>query len=103
MSMGSILRVPVFSSRQLASDVDRLVAEFNLHLLAAVPDPTAVPYERVAVRPRLGLVLGDEDRGVDALWLERCRERITIPMREGAGSLNVAVAAGILIHGLTRR
>jgi tRNA G18 (ribose-2'-O)-methylase SpoU len=103
VSMGSILRVPVAKSERLNDLVDGLIGRFGLELLAAVPDPAAVPYDQVARPLRLGLVLGDEDRGVEPMWLEKCRQRITIPMREGAGSLNVAVAAGILIHGLLRR
>jgi tRNA G18 (ribose-2'-O)-methylase SpoU len=89
-------------SGRLLEDVDRLKELFDLQLLAAVPDPGAVPFDQVACGPRLGLVLGDEDRGIEPDWLDRCQTRITIPMRKGAGSLNVAVAAGILIHGLSR-
>ena len=47
-------------------------------------------------------MLGDEDQGIDLAWLAKCHQKITIPMRKSAGSLNVAVAAGILIHGLTQ-
>ena len=32
----------------------------------------------------------------------KMRPEVTIPMRPGAGSLNVAVAAGILLHAFTR-
>jgi tRNA G18 (ribose-2'-O)-methylase SpoU len=103
VSMGSILRVPVMASERLSDDLDRVIKVFDLRLLAAVTDPAAVPYDQVSRPPRLGLLLGDEDRGIEPDWLGRCHERITIPMREGAGSLNVAVAAGILIHGLSRR
>jgi tRNA G18 (ribose-2'-O)-methylase SpoU len=103
VSMGSILRVPVLVSERLANDIDYLIKVFGLRLLGAVPEPTAIPFDQVARPLRLGLVLGDEDRGIDPEWLSRCHERITIPMRQGAGSLNVAVAAGILIHGLSGR
>jgi tRNA G18 (ribose-2'-O)-methylase SpoU len=103
VSMGSILRVPVLVSERLADDIDHVIKAFGLRLLGAVPDPSAIPYDQVARPLRLGLVLGDEDRGIDPEWLSRCHERITIPMRQGAGSLNVAVAAGILIHGLIDR
>ncbi|MGZ3388973.1 MAG: TrmH family RNA methyltransferase [Isosphaeraceae bacterium] len=34
--------------------------------------------------------------------MARCRQSITIPMRPGAGSLNVSVAAGILLYNLTK-
>ena len=95
VSMGSILRMPVVVSERLWPTwrID-LIKLCDLELLAAVPDPAALPFDQVARPLRLGLVLGDEDRGIEPEWLERCHERITIPMREGAGSLNVAVAAG---------
>jgi tRNA G18 (ribose-2'-O)-methylase SpoU len=102
VSMGSILQLPVIVSDRLSDLVDSLIGLFGLELLAATADPAAIPYDQLARPPRLGLVLGDEDRGVDQEWLDKCPNRITIPMREGARSLNVAVAAGILIHGLTR-
>ena len=100
VSMGSILRVPVVISEGLVEEVDNLIRLFGVTLLAATPDPAAVPYDQVGRPARLALVLGDEDRGIEPEWLAKCHERITIPMRAGAGSLNVAVAAGILIHGL---
>jgi tRNA G18 (ribose-2'-O)-methylase SpoU len=101
VSMGSILRVPVAASPRLADVVDGLIKDFGLKLFGAVTDPSAVPFDQIARPSRLALVLGDEDLGIDEAWLAKCHERITIPMREGANSLNVAVAAGILIYGLT--
>jgi tRNA G18 (ribose-2'-O)-methylase SpoU len=101
VSMGSILRVPSFASARLADEVDGLIQDFGFSLFGAVTDPSATPLDQVARPPRLGLVLGDEDRGIDEAWLAKCHQQITIPMRRGAGSLNVAVAAGILIHGLS--
>ena len=100
VSMGSILRVPIVVSDRLADVVERLVNAFDLRLFAAVADPAAVPFEQVSLPARSALVLGDEDRGIDPEWLARCHEQITIPMRTGARSLNVGVAAGILIHGM---
>ena len=100
VSMGSALRVPIVVSDRLADVVDRLVDAFSVRLLAAVADPSALPFEKLSLPARSALVLGDEDRGIDPEWLARCHEQITIPMRKGARSLNVAVAAGILIHGM---
>ncbi len=103
VSMGSILRVPVIVSEQLAEHVVDLKTTFDVTMLAAVTDPEAIPYDQAAPKKRFGLILGNEDRGLDPEWLELADEHITIPMRPGAGSLNVAVAAGILIHGLCPR
>jgi tRNA G18 (ribose-2'-O)-methylase SpoU len=102
VSMGSILRIPFIVSDRLGELADDLVRDGQVELLAAVVDRTAVPFDQLARPERLGLVLGEEDRGIDLEWLEKCRWKITIPMRESAGSLNVAVASGILIQSLMR-
>jgi tRNA G18 (ribose-2'-O)-methylase SpoU len=103
VSMGSILRVPVIVSEQLAEQARNLQSSFGVLTLAAVTDPAAIPYDQAAPKKRVALILGNEDRGLDQEWLELADQHITIPMRPGAGSLNVAVAAGILIHGLRAR
>jgi tRNA G18 (ribose-2'-O)-methylase SpoU len=102
VSMGSILRIPVVVSERLGDILHHLAHEDQVELWAAVADPAALPFDGVSRPHRLALVLGEEDRGIEPEWIERCQRIITIPMRPGAGSLNVAVAAGILIHGLTR-
>jgi tRNA G18 (ribose-2'-O)-methylase SpoU len=102
VSMGSILQVPVFVAPQLEALVDNLVRNVHVELVGAVADASAEPFDRAPRSDRLGLVLGDEDGGIEPEWLARCRRVVTIPMRPGAGSLNVAVAAGILLHGFTR-
>ncbi|QEH33897.1 Putative TrmH family tRNA/rRNA methyltransferase [Aquisphaera giovannonii] len=100
VSMGSALSLPILVEEHLGQAVDRLVDESGLALWAAVADGSADPFDRHRRPARLGLVLGDEDEGVEAAWLARCERSITIPMRPGAGSLNVAVAAGILLYHL---
>ena len=102
VSMGSILRLPVIVSKQLPEQARNLRITFGMRMLAAVTDPGAIPYDQSSSQKRIGLILGNEDRGLDPDWLALADEHITIPMRQGAGSLNVAVAAGILIHGLCR-
>ena len=102
VSMGSSLRVPVIVSERLCEIADDLVGRDRVVLLGAVADPAAKPFDAIRRPDRLGLVLGDEDQGIEAKWLEKCADEVTIPMRPGAGSLNVAVAAGILLHAFTR-
>ena len=80
----------------------RLAGQAGFELIAAVADPSAEAFERAARPRRLGLVLGDEHEGIDREWLALCRRAVTIPMRPGASSLNVAVAAGILIYHYSR-
>jgi len=53
-------------------------------------------------RPPIALVLGNEGAGVRSELAEGARHRISIPLASGAESLNVAVAAGILLYEVTR-
>ncbi len=103
VSMGTALRVPVIREADLAGAIDRLRLAHGLILAAASTDPAAEPFERLARHrpPRLALVMGSESAGLAPEWLARCDRPITIPMRPGADSLNVAVAAGILLYHLT--
>jgi tRNA G18 (ribose-2'-O)-methylase SpoU len=99
VSMGAALRLPVIVSSQPIETARRLVRDSGFELFAAVADVGAEPFYDVPRPRRIGLVLGDEHEGIDPDWMADCRA-VTIPMRPGASSLNVAVAAGILIYGL---
>ncbi|MGP0066545.1 MAG: TrmH family RNA methyltransferase [Isosphaeraceae bacterium] len=97
VSMGTALRLPIIVEEHLADVASRLTRKDGVELVAAVADPAAEPFGRLERPRRLGLVLGDEHEGIDPEWLGMCGRSVTIPMRTGASSLNVAVAAGILI------
>jgi tRNA G18 (ribose-2'-O)-methylase SpoU len=102
VSMGAVLALPVIAEEGLARTADTLMRERGVEFWAAVADPAADPFDRLERPQRLALVLGDEDRGIDPEWLRRCHRLVTVPMRKDAKSLNVAVAAGILLYRLTR-
>jgi tRNA G18 (ribose-2'-O)-methylase SpoU len=103
VSMGTALRLPVIDSADLVGDVERLRSEWGFQLAATVVDPDAEPLDAVRRPDRLALFLGSEGEGLGPEWVARCDRRITIPMRPGAESLNVAVAAGIVLYHLTTR
>ena len=48
-------------------------------------------------------VLGAEDTGISTGMIERVDETVSIPMREGIGSLNVSVSAGVLMYEKLRQ
>ena len=83
VSMGAVLRLPLVVSQTLAEEADTLAAEHGLEYWAAVADAAAVPFDRLTRPERLGLVLGEEDRGIEAGWIQRCHRLVTIPMRPG--------------------
>jgi tRNA G18 (ribose-2'-O)-methylase SpoU len=98
VSMGAALRVPVIVEDRLLEVAARLAGSAGFELIAALAEPDAEPFEQTHPPRRLGLVLGDEHEGIAPEWRGLCGRAVTIPMRPGASSLNVAVAAGILIY-----
>jgi tRNA G18 (ribose-2'-O)-methylase SpoU len=102
VSMGTVLRLPIVVSDDLEADAARLRAEHGYALAATVLDPRAIALGSYQRPDRLAVVFGCEGHGLDRAWVERCESWITIPMRAGAESLNLAVAAGIVLHDLTQ-
>ncbi len=60
-------------------------------------------YEEVHLTGPLALVIGAEGKGLSRLTAERCDELAALPMPGGVGSLNAAVAGGILLYEALRR
>lgn len=70
-------------------------------MLAA--DAAGAPVRAADAGGAVALVVGNEGAGVGRDVLERCAGTVAVPIRGGAESLNVAVAAGILLYELTSR
>ena len=100
-SMGSALRLPVVGGMATESVLDCLSAA-GVRTIAAVPrcgtDPDAIDW-----RGRVALLVGGEGPGLPTPIVERCDERVTIPMAPPVESLNVAVAAAILVYAARRQ
>lgn len=60
------------------------------------------PLARATVPDRLAIAVGNEGAGVREEVLVLAAERIAVPLARGAESLNVAVAAGIVLYAVTR-
>ena len=58
------------------------------------------PLATFAAPRRLALAVGNEGQGLSEELRAACDAFVSIPMADGAESLNVAVAAGILLHVL---
>ena len=60
------------------------------------------PYTQLGLTGPLGLVFGSEGRGVRRLVREACDGTVAIPMLGNVGSLNVSVAAAVLLYEARR-
>lgn len=100
-SMGSVLHLPVYTGVH-APDVAVDLTARGMMLLVA--DPAAeTALEDEDLRGPLALILGSEARGPGPFWQKREVRRVRIPMPGRAESLNVALAAGIILYEVVRQ
>ena len=97
--MGSIFHLPLAVMREDKAETS-VLTDSGLILVGATPDPTALPLDSLSTRRRLAIALGNEGDGLSREWLDHCTELVRIPMRDADVSLNVAVAAGIILHSV---
>ena len=99
-------RVQVEWAPAVADAIAQLRAEYpHLTVVAAERAPGALPFWATPAlsAPALALVLGHEVEGVGSQALALADAVVEIPMRGAGASLNVAVAAGILLYEVVRR
>jgi len=100
VSMGAAFELPIVESRNLADELLAL-RQAGFKLAATVIDAAAEPLATYRPPPRLALLFGSEGHGLSPEWLAHCDRRLTIPMRLGIDSLNVAVAAAVVLYHCT--
>lgn len=102
-SAGATELLPIAIAKNLARALDELKAA-GVWTVAVAAAPGARPIDELDLAGPIALVLGAEGSGVRALTARSCDFHAVIPMaREGVGSLNVSVAAGIALHAVARR
>jgi tRNA G18 (ribose-2'-O)-methylase SpoU len=99
VSMGTIFRLPVRRAGSVRGELASL-KRAGIRLIATVLDADAVPLRRYKPEGRMALLVGNEAQGLERDLVALCDDRITIPMRLGTDSLNVAVATAVILHHL---
>jgi TrmH family RNA methyltransferase len=90
-SMGALFRVPLAAFEEAPGPRLALVPRAGKSLL------------EVPLGERATFVLGAEREGLTPEVLRRCDEVVSIPTREGAESLNVAIAGAVALYEWRRR
>jgi len=101
VSMGSVFKLPIARSKDLLADLARLRSRHHIETFATVLHADATPLPAIKSPPRAALVMGNEADGLDAQTIAACDHRITLPMRLGTDSLNVATAAAVFLYHFT--
>ena len=86
--------------RMNINDAITLAKESDLTIYGSEVNDQAKPYNELAKKDKFALIMGNEAHGVSQDVLNQADENIYIPILGQAESLNVAVAAGVLMYGL---
>ncbi|WP_297058628.1 23S rRNA (guanosine(2251)-2'-O)-methyltransferase RlmB [uncultured Duncaniella sp.] len=95
-SAGALHHIPVCRVGSTAWAVKFL--KENGYRVAAVTEKSEMSYVDGDYTGPVALVMGAEDTGISEGALAQCDTRVGIPMFGNIGSLNVSVAAGIMIY-----
>jgi 23S rRNA (guanosine2251-2'-O)-methyltransferase len=101
VACGAAETVPVFTVTNLARTL-RALKEAGVWIYGASDDADRTLYD-TDLRGPLALVLGGEGKGLRRLTRELCDYLVAIPMAGRVESLNVSVAAGVLLFEARRQ
>ena len=100
VSMGNLLHLPVRETEDLVADLQYLHKE-RFDSVATVLDNDARSLRHFAAPKRNIVLLGNESDGLEPELVALATHRVTIPMQPHTDSLNVSLAAGIVLYELT--
>ncbi len=95
---GSHFHLPVYRVETI--ELIDWCKEQEVSILATTLSKNSVSYRTVPSRESFVLVMGNEGQGISSLMTDKADQLIHIDMSGQAESLNVAVAAGILMFSL---
>ena len=98
---GAAESIPYVMVTNLARTMD-LLTDREITLIGTADEAEATLYEQ-AVPPAVAWVLGAEGKGLRRLTRERCDHLVRIPMQGQVSSLNVSVAAGVVLYETLRQ
>ncbi|KRC62715.1 rRNA methyltransferase [Agromyces sp. Root81] len=101
VSMGTVFQVPWTRLPEWPEAAELLHAHgFTIAALALADDAVSLPDLAADAPERLALVFGAEGDGLSRTALESADRVVTIPMRHGVDSLNVAAAAAVVLYAV---
>ena len=100
-SAGALLRIPVCREKSLKSTATFL-RESGIMLVAATEHAKETCFNADYSGP-VAIIMGSEETGVSPELLRICDQMIKIPMQGEISSLNVSVAAGVLLFEVVRQ
>ena len=99
-SVGGVFTVPI--GMATSAEIIRFLKEKRIAIYAATLQD-AKPYQDQDYKVSTAIVVGTEAQGLTQIWRDTSSQNIMIPMQGSIDSMNVSVAAGILIFEARRQ
>lgn len=100
-SAGALFYVPVCREKDVASAV-RFLQE-NGYAVVGASEKGSMNYMEADFTVPVAIVMGAEDAGISQPVVKRCDSLVSIPLMGNIGSLNVGVAAGVMLYEAVRQ
>lgn len=100
-SAGALNYIPVCRERSLSEAIE-LLRNSGYRVVAAT-EKAAINYTEVNYTEPTAIVMGAEGKGISPRILDLCTDRVAIPMFGHIGSLNVGVAAAVMLYEAVRQ
>jgi len=100
-SAGALHTLPVCKVDNMPNAL-QFMRESGLKMVAATEHATQ-DYTQVDMRQPLAIVMGSEDNGIYEENLKQCTDQVRIPLVGTIESLNVSVAAGVMLYEAVRQ
>ena len=100
-SAGALLHLPVCRERTTAQAVKYL--KDNGYMVVAASEKADINYTQPDYTKPVAIVMGAEDTGISPQVLRLCDTFVSIPQMGHIGSLNVSVAAGVMMYEVVRQ
>ncbi|MDE6297234.1 MAG: 23S rRNA (guanosine(2251)-2'-O)-methyltransferase RlmB [Muribaculaceae bacterium] len=100
-SAGGLLYVPVCREKSILEAVKFL--KNNGYRIVGATEKGARSYTEADYTVPVAIVMGNEETGISDEVLRQCDDLAAIPIRGNIGSLNVSVAAGVMLYEAVRQ
>ncbi|MCT4664454.1 MAG: 23S rRNA (guanosine(2251)-2'-O)-methyltransferase RlmB [Flavobacteriales bacterium] len=100
-SAGALHRIPICKETNL-KNVIKMLQTSDIRVVACTEKTESKMYDADFTQPT-AIIMGSEGEGIHPAVLNACDDRVAIPMKGHTESLNVSVAAGIVLYEAVRQ
>ena len=99
-SQGLVFALPIVATDRIT--LSEWLSERGIQCCATTPDTDQFHWD-IDYRAGTAMLLGSESDGLSEFWLDRSEQKVRIPMKGQADSLNVAAAAAVCLYEARRQ